>query len=290
MEILVLGGTRFFGIHLVEQLLAQQHHVTIATRGITEDSFGDAVQRLVIDRKDPENLKKVLHGKTFDVVYDNIAYSSNDIKYLLDVIQCKRYILTSSSATYRYQKIETEETAFDQKKHALIWTSAPENYAEGKRLTEAAVFQAYSQIPAVAVRIPYVIGENDYTERLFSYVEHVIKEEAMTIDNRNAQISFIHEKEAGAFLAWLADKEYVGAINGNNLGTLSIQEVFDYIEEKTGLKAILTEDGYAGPYNGTQNFSLSTTRAETLGFTFTPLKSWIYELLDSYIERAQLED
>ena len=33
MKILVLGGTRFAGIHLVNELLAKGHEVTIATRG-----------------------------------------------------------------------------------------------------------------------------------------------------------------------------------------------------------------------------------------------------------------
>lgn len=42
MNILMLGGTRFFGIHTVKALLSKGHAVTIATRGITKDEFGDA--------------------------------------------------------------------------------------------------------------------------------------------------------------------------------------------------------------------------------------------------------
>ena len=45
-KVLVLGGTRFFGKHLVEVLLQAGHDVTIATRGVTEDSFGSAVKRI----------------------------------------------------------------------------------------------------------------------------------------------------------------------------------------------------------------------------------------------------
>lgn len=33
MNILVIGGTRFFGIHMVNELLTAGHDVTIATRG-----------------------------------------------------------------------------------------------------------------------------------------------------------------------------------------------------------------------------------------------------------------
>lgn len=32
MKILVIGGTRYFGIHMVNKLLEQRHEVTIATR------------------------------------------------------------------------------------------------------------------------------------------------------------------------------------------------------------------------------------------------------------------
>ena len=32
-KVLVIGGTRFFGKHLVEKLVQQGHDVTIATRG-----------------------------------------------------------------------------------------------------------------------------------------------------------------------------------------------------------------------------------------------------------------
>lgn len=41
MKILVIGGTRFFGIHMVEELLKAGHDITIATRGRASDSFGN---------------------------------------------------------------------------------------------------------------------------------------------------------------------------------------------------------------------------------------------------------
>ena len=40
MKILILGGTRFFGIYTVEDLLEKGHDVTIATRGKAHDGYG----------------------------------------------------------------------------------------------------------------------------------------------------------------------------------------------------------------------------------------------------------
>ena len=45
MKILVIGGTRFMGKHLVSALVANKHDVTIATRGAAPDNFGGMVKR-----------------------------------------------------------------------------------------------------------------------------------------------------------------------------------------------------------------------------------------------------
>ena len=82
MKILVIGGTRYFGIHMVNKLLEQGHEVTIATRGKTPDSYGDKVERITIQRTNEESMREALQGKHFDVVIDKIAYCSNDIRYV----------------------------------------------------------------------------------------------------------------------------------------------------------------------------------------------------------------
>ena len=83
MKVLVLGGTRFFGIHLVDELLKSNCDVTIATRGLTSDSFGNKVKRIRLDRHDELSIINNLSDKYFDVIYDNLAYCSNDIEILL---------------------------------------------------------------------------------------------------------------------------------------------------------------------------------------------------------------
>ena len=50
MKVLVLGGTRFFGIHLVDELLKSNCDVTIATRGLTSDSFENKFKRILFVR------------------------------------------------------------------------------------------------------------------------------------------------------------------------------------------------------------------------------------------------
>ena len=77
MKILIFGGTRFFGIHTVNELIQKGHDVSIATRGITSDRFGSSVNRIFLDRNNQESLKQRLAGTHYDVVIDKLAYCSN---------------------------------------------------------------------------------------------------------------------------------------------------------------------------------------------------------------------
>ena len=84
-------------------------------------------------------------------------------------------------------------------------------------------------------------------------------------------------------MAYLVDKDVRGAINGSSDGTVSIREILDHIEEKTGKKAVLSDDGDNAPYNGDPEFSINTDKAKALGFEFSNIHDWIYDLLDYYI-------
>ena len=284
MKILVIGGTKFFGIHMVQELLANGHNVTIATRGQAKDPFGDMVSRILLDHSNPESMKEALNGKHFNVAIDKIAYCSNDIKYLMDAVSCDRLIYMSSTAVYRLDHMDVKEEEFDGNTGMLRWCNrADASYAEVKRQAEYALWQNYGDRKWLAVRYPFVVGEDDYTKRLQFYVEHTISGVPMFIDNLDAQMSFIRSDEAGNFLAFLIDKGLTGAVNGCSDGTISIREILDYVEEKTGKSAVLSKDGDEAPYNGTVQYSINTDKAKTLGYQFSDVRDWMFELVDAYI-------
>ena len=179
MNILVIGGNRLIGKHLVSELIQNVHHVTIATRGKTEDSFGGSVKRIVFNRLDENSIKSCLTSGYFDVVYDSLAYCSNDIKILLDHIRCGKYVMISTTAVYQ-KHMDTKEDEFNPMKKELIWCARADfAYDEIKRQAECALFQKYPNVHSVAVRFPFVIGEDDYTKRLFFYVDHILNQKPM---------------------------------------------------------------------------------------------------------------
>lgn len=288
MRILILGGTRFFGIPMVRALLSKGYEVTIATRGITEDDFGDKVTRIKVERTDADSMKKAFEGKFYEVVIDKIAYCSNDIKYAMDALDFDTYIYMSTTSVYEPKHINTKETDFDGIHRKMSWcTRTDYPYDEIKRQAECALWQEYNDKKWIAVRYPFAVGTDDYTKRLLFYVEHTMNEIPMRIDNLDDQMGFIRSDEAGEFIAFLVDKDFTGAVNGSAYGTISLKEMIQYVEQKTGRKAALSASGEDAPYNGEPEYSINTEKAKTLGFQFSTLKDWIYDLLDYYIEEVK---
>lgn len=285
MNILILGGTRLFGKVLVRNLIERGHNVTIATRGLTQDSYGDLVTRIIIDRENKKSIEKALEGKYFDIIYDNLCYSPNSARDLYDVIEDKtdRYIIISSSAVYKFNK-NIKEEEFNPYIYKVIYGDRNDfSYAEGKRLSEAVVFQNYN-IKTVAVRFPVVLSKDDYTKRLYSYVENNILNKSTNINNIDSNLSFISDKEAGDFLAWLSNVDYVGPINAASYGSITIKEIIEYIEKSTGKKMIISSDGINGKYNGIFDSNLDISRVESLGYKFNNIKEYIFNLLEYYTD------
>lgn len=288
MKILVLGGTRFFGIHMVKELLAQGHDVTIATRGKASDEYGDRVKRIIVERTNGESMKNAFNGRHYDVVIDKIAYCSNDIKYVMEAVDHDKYIHMSSTSVYEPKHMNTVESDFNGTDRELVWCDRKAYpYEEIKRQAECALWQEYSHRDWIAVRYPFALGKDDYTKRLLYYVEHTIKAIPMNIDNPDAQMGFIHSVEAGKFMAFLVGQDIQGAINGSSEGTISIREILEYVEKKTGTKAIIDKAGEKAPYNGEPEYSINTEKANALEFRFSALHDWIYELLDYYIRSVK---
>lgn len=144
MKILVIGGTKFFGIPMVNALLESGHEVTIATRGQAKDPFEDKVSRILLDHSDSESMKHALKGMHFDVAIDKIAYCSNDIKYTMEAVFCDRLIYMSSTAVYDLCHMDIKEDEFDGNVGKLKWCNRVDaSYAEVKRQAEYALWQKY---------------------------------------------------------------------------------------------------------------------------------------------------
>ncbi|MCJ8008448.1 NAD-dependent epimerase/dehydratase family protein [Lederbergia wuyishanensis] len=285
---LVLGGTRFFGKELVRSLLSRGVDVTVATRGKSGNPFGEEVKQLIADRYDIDSLKTACGGFHFDVVYDQIGYSSEDINIAYEALkdQVGKYVFTSTMSVYEYGNLLNEEE-FNPFTYPLqIVKSQEVSYGEGKKLAETALFSK-TGLPAVSVRIPIVLGEEDYTERLLFHVKKIKNGEDIGMPNPEARLNFISASEAGEFLAWIGTQDFTGPVNACANGDIQLSELINLIESKLEKSAILTTDitdENRSPYGIKETWTMDNSKAKNLGYEFSNLKDWLPGLIDYYNE------
>lgn len=283
MKILILGGTNDVGIHLVNQLLKKKQKVTIATKGMHDDPFENQVTRIKIDRYDVNSMKDAFFDKKFDVVYDFLAYCSNDIKIALNSIHCKTYILVSSIAVYEDEGEIREDFFLPYRYRIKMGEASDFSYAEGKRQAEAVLSQIYDAQKSLTIRFPILLSEAKESNLLDYYVDHIVHEQPMYIDNMDAKLSFFPNQEAGRFLAFLASAKQEGVYHISSKGNMTVRQIIQYIEEKTNKKACICECDDAAPLNGMKSQTLYLGKVNRLTFKNKPLEKWMYDLLDHTI-------
>ncbi len=295
-KILVIGGTRYFGILLVRALLEAGHHVTVATRGQTPDGFGDAVRRITLDRRNAAQMRAAFrHGPYYDLVYDQMCYSPLDAAIALDALASKvgRYIMASTIEVYR-PLLGTLHRPFSEGDVDLAsvnveldlpWheaTFAETHYGEGKRQAEAVLLRQ-SSVPVVTVRIAHVLGGlQDFTGRLAHYV-HLARQGAPLRHHVAAgPSSFINPQSISAFLAWVGTQSFVGPVNAACGEPLSAPALYRAVGAAFGTvvrtqamdaTAQAAQDG--GPFDYAAPYAMDTQRAKTLGYRFGAVSDWL---------------
>lgn len=100
MKLLVLGGTRFLGRHIVEAALAAGHQLSVFNRGVSADNLPTSVERLRGDR-DASDLQ-ALQGRRWDACIDVSGYTPRQLlastALLADAVQ--RYVFISAVSVY----------------------------------------------------------------------------------------------------------------------------------------------------------------------------------------------
>lgn len=278
-RVLVLGGTKFFGKHLVQQLLEAGEEVTIATRGQQADPFGDCVQRIKIDRENLESLQMAAAAADWDVVYDNICYSPNEAADACKAFagRTKRYIFVSTQAVYEQSEQLHPEGDFNPYKYPLQMGSRRDfPYGEAKRLAEAVYFQE-ATFPVVAVRFPIVMGTDDYTQRLVFHIDRIREGQPIGLPSLEASMSAITSAEAGSFLCWLRNQSLTGPMNACSLGVISIANIIAEIEHALGKQAIIESEittTNASPYGIQRSWMMDQSKAAEAGFHLERLSDW----------------
>ncbi|MEY2984854.1 MAG: hypothetical protein RLZZ568_1471 [Cyanobacteriota bacterium] len=152
MRILIMGGTRFIGVHLCRVLVAQGHEVVLFNRG-NHPAPVSGVAQIHGDRRDPAQLQAKLGNEDFDAIFDNTGRELSDTQPLVELFNGKiqHFVYVSSAGVYlpSPQMPHRETDAVD-----------PNSRHKGKFETER--FLAQSGMPWTSIRPTYIYGPHNY--------------------------------------------------------------------------------------------------------------------------------
>lgn len=160
MRVLVTGGNRYIGLHLVFELARRGHEVTVANSHPAE--LPDGARRIHADRRVPGALADALgpHRDEFDAVFDNTAYDLGDIEPMVELFagRIRHYVFTSSVAVYRRSFIQPVREG--SRRHAPDDPDPRKAYGVGKVRCEDHLQRLHDEtgFPATLVRVTHTFG------------------------------------------------------------------------------------------------------------------------------------
>ncbi|MFD1930181.1 NAD-dependent epimerase/dehydratase family protein [Nonomuraea mangrovi] len=265
-ELCVIGGSRYFGRRMVENLRDQGTAVTVINRGSAPAPEG--VTHLVADRDDEEALRRAVAGRSFDAVVDQICYTPRQAAIAARVFagRTARYVMTSTIEVYA----GLDGAPFTEGVVDLTPQGPPdESYGGAKRQAEA-VLAAQRDFGFASVRSGHVLGGADFTGRLEHYVRRIAEDLPVIVHENPGPSSFIHEPEIARFLAWAALADFTGPVNAASHGELDVRSLCAAIGE-----ARYATGEEVSPYSFERAFTMDTSRATSLGFAFSQVGDWL---------------
>ncbi|HEX2729409.1 MAG TPA: hypothetical protein VHM16_06605, partial [Rubrobacteraceae bacterium] len=175
MELLILGGTRFLGLHLVGAALQRGHRVTLFNRGKSNPGLFPDVEEL---RGERGGDLSALRGRSWDAAIDTSGYLPRDVRASAGLLAgaVEHYTFVSSISVYEdFRRTGMNESAPvldppDPEPEALDL----ELYGELKAGCERAAGAAMPGRTLV-VRPGMIVGPNDYTNRFRYWCRRVME-------------------------------------------------------------------------------------------------------------------
>ena len=230
MKILILGGTRFLGYHLVTAALARNHEITLFNRG-THPSPSQNVETIHGDRNRD---RAKLQGRRWDAVIDTCGFVPRAVTASAKLLSrsIDRYVFISSLSAYAdLSAAEVDENAplatltteqLDQA-NAIDSSGQGSGSAYGKMYggLKALCEQAVEEIlpgRVLTIRPGLIVGPNDYTDRFTYWVVRVARGGEVLAPGRPERfLQFIDVRDLAEWTVRMIERQESGVYNANGL-------------------------------------------------------------------------
>lgn len=307
-NILIIGGTRNMGYMLAQSLAEAGQQVTVLNRGMTENKLPERVYRLHADRTDPQQMRRALLAKSFDVVVDFVMFNEREASTITELLRGKvgHYIVISSGQVYLVR--EGIERPFKETDYAgrilpppKMNTYAHEEWRYGmdKRAAEDVFIRAAAEqnFPATILRLPMVNSEYDPFKRLYSYILRLKDGGPILVpETPNYGLRHVYAGDVVQAIHHLI-RTGQGKAQQYNIAqdeTVTIDEFLNLLAELLDVKAhirrfkysVLEANGFipdCSPFSDRWMSEITNDKSkQELNLTYTPLSDYLQKLVTYY--------
>ena len=320
MKLLIIGGTRFLGRHLVTAALERNHEITLFNRGQHLSGPLPDVELVIGDRKC--DLPK-LQGRYWDAVVDTCGYLPRTVKAAAEFlsISIDLYVFISSQSVYADVSVPgVDESAplatltYEQLEEANeIDSSGPTSavtygkmYGALKALCEYTIEEVLPN-RVLNIRPGLIVGPYDYTDRFTYWVQRVARgneeSEVLAPGRPERHIQFIDVRDLAEWIVSMIERKATGVYNANGLpADLTMERMLQECKAVTGVEACFTwvdetfllQENVAAwgemplwlPEEAAPHLKgfmfISSDKAVASGLTFRTLRTTIGDTLDWY--------
>jgi 2'-hydroxyisoflavone reductase len=215
LRILIIGGTRFVGRHLVEAALRRNHEVTLFNRGKSNPGLFPQLETILGDRE--KDIRK-LNGHFWEAVIDTSGYLPRLVRLSAEVIRdnVPQYVFISSISVYAdFKKAGiTESYPVGTIQNETAEEVTGETYGPLKALCEQAVHDVYGREGTLIVRPGLIVGPHDPTDRFTYWPVRVARGgEVLAPEKPEVPIQIIDARDLADFIIQLIEGHAFGIYN-----------------------------------------------------------------------------
>jgi 2'-hydroxyisoflavone reductase len=301
MKILIIGGTKFLGRHLVNAALAQGHEITLFNRGKTNPHLFPAVEKLNGDR---DGVLDALKGRHWDAAIDTSGYVSAQVRATTELLadSVGHYTFISSISVYR----DFRETGLDENAPTAILPHKSgngeangEHYGANKALCERTAERAMPG-RVLIIRPGIIAGPHDPSDRFTHWARRTaLGGEILCPGSAETPVQIIDARDLARWIIHMVENRQVGCFNATGpASALTFQQMLEQCRIASGSNAsfVWVDEKFlldrkvdfssALPFwipkkekNFTGFFTVDCKRALKAGLTFRPLTETARDVL-----------
>jgi len=305
---LVIGGTRNLGPAIVHALLQRGDRVAVFNRAQTNNDLPGDVERLRGDRTDPQQLKRLLGGRDFDLVIDTTLYTGAEAEAVVELLsgRASRYIFLSTGQVYLVRLGLSRPYKEEDYPGPVMPAPARDDpqyeswlYGVDKRAAEEVFARAWQErkFPFTSLRLPMVNSQRDHYDRIYGYFLRLKDGGPILVpEGEGLPLRHVYGDDVVQAIMRVSSGDHGqgSAYNISQEETLTLEAFLELLaelvqarlriarvpREKLEREGLLPD---CSPFSGSWMSSLDNRRSkEELRMVYTPLRDYLTKLVNSF--------